>query len=199
MGYAGMVRSNYAAGDYYGQRGGNYGAGDPGILGSLFKGVTGAIGGLITGGPVGAIAGGIGGLLSSGKPAPSPQIAPPAMIPFSGGPVQLQVPQPTSRTTIGPFGSLYSSTQYAPGGSTEAQKRALIASIGGRKRRRMNVTNPKALRRALRRVTGFGKLVQRSRKAIGRAASAAGVHRRSYRGGSRGVITRSEAARALRS
>jgi hypothetical protein len=44
--------------------------------------------------------------------------------------------------------------------------------------RRMNVANPRALRRALRRVAGFGKIVKRSRRAIAMAASAVGVHHR---------------------
>ncbi|SRR5213594_4200537 len=43
--------------------------------------------------------------------------------------------------------------------------------------RRMNVANPRALRRALRRVGGFGKLTHRARRAIARAASAVGIHR----------------------
>lgn len=48
-------------------------------------------------------------------------------------------------------------------------------------RRRLNVTNSRALRRALRRVAGFGKLARRARRDIGRAASAVGVQRRSTR------------------
>jgi hypothetical protein len=43
--------------------------------------------------------------------------------------------------------------------------------------RRMNVGNARALRRSLRRVSGFAKLVKRSKRAISRAASAVGVHR----------------------
>jgi hypothetical protein len=41
----------------------------------------------------------------------------------------------------------------------------------------MNVGNARALRRSLRRVSGFAKLVKRSKRAISRAASAVGVHR----------------------
>lgn len=41
--------------------------------------------------------------------------------------------------------------------------------------RRMNVANPKALRRSLRRVAGFGKLAQRSKRDIKRAAKAIGA------------------------
>lgn len=44
--------------------------------------------------------------------------------------------------------------------------------------RRMNVTNPRALRRALRRAMGFGKIVKHMKRAIARANSAVGnVHR----------------------
>ena len=41
--------------------------------------------------------------------------------------------------------------------------------------RRMNVANPRALRRSLRRVAGFGKLAQRSKRDIRRAAKAIGA------------------------
>lgn len=41
--------------------------------------------------------------------------------------------------------------------------------------RSMNVANPQALRRSLRRVAGFGKLAQRSKKDIRRAARAIGA------------------------
>jgi hypothetical protein len=43
--------------------------------------------------------------------------------------------------------------------------------------RRMNVANPRALRRSLRRVAGFAKLTKRVRHAVSMAASAVGVHR----------------------
>lgn len=44
--------------------------------------------------------------------------------------------------------------------------------------RRMNVGNPRALRRAIRRVSGFAKLVHRVKRAVSRANSAVGnVHR----------------------
>src|SRR6266516_799919 len=40
--------------------------------------------------------------------------------------------------------------------------------------RRMNVANPRALRRAIRRVSGFGKIVKRMKRAVARANSAVG-------------------------
>src|SRR5207244_618276 len=48
--------------------------------------------------------------------------------------------------------------------------------------RRMNVANPRALRRSLRRVAGFAKLTKRVRHAVSMAASACGVHRRAAKG-----------------
>jgi hypothetical protein len=39
----------------------------------------------------------------------------------------------------------------------------------GRRRRRTNFANPKALNRAIRRVEGFGRLVQRSKKSVAKA------------------------------
>jgi hypothetical protein len=46
------------------------------------------------------------------------------------------------------------------------------------KRRRMNPANPRALRRSLRRVAGFGKLAARARRDVRRAASAIGANPR---------------------
>lgn len=48
-------------------------------------------------------------------------------------------------------------------------------------RRRMNVANVRALRRALRRVSGFGKLASRTRRDVARAATAIGVRRTATR------------------
>jgi hypothetical protein len=53
--------------------------------------------------------------------------------------------------------------------------------------RRMNVGNARALRRSLRRVAGFAKLVKRSKRAIARAAAAVGVRRGGSRKGTRGA------------
>jgi hypothetical protein len=44
--------------------------------------------------------------------------------------------------------------------------------------RRMNVANPRALRRSLRRVAGFAKLTKRVRRAVSMAASSVGVRHR---------------------
>lgn len=83
----GMSGSNYNAGDYYR---GDYYQGDPGLLGTLFKGVTGAIGGFVTGGPLGAIGGAARGLLGGGKPA-TPATGT-ALVPSLPPPPVLQAP-----------------------------------------------------------------------------------------------------------
>ena len=79
----------------------------------------------------------------------------------------------------------------APTGPT-----APMATVAGaqRKRRRMNYGNVKALRRADRRIDGFVKVARNALKhtnykVVSRSAGT--------RGGSRGVITRREASRAL--
>jgi hypothetical protein len=62
------------------------------------------------------------------------------------------------------------------------------------KSRRMNVANPRALRRSLRRVAGFAKTVKRVRSAVSRAASAVGVHR----GGRKKSVARAPSVRVVR-
>lgn len=69
-----------------------------------------------------------------------------------------------------------------PGGAilTEAGKKkamAAVAEVEGRKRRRMNVTNAKALRRAIRRQDGFVKLARRALKGSGYTIATRGSRR----------------------
>lgn len=173
MPYYGQARGDYAT---YG-----YGRGDPGFLSSLWRGVkkiaAPVIGGLI-GGPVGAVVGGLG---SGGR-------TPPIM-----SPVAPAVPRRSGTIAIGPM--RYSSqTNYPPvprfGGASmppaTAHERMASASAGagccptgyhlakdgsGRcvRNRRMNVANPKALRRSIRRTEGFVKLAKRALKGTGYA------------------------------
>jgi len=155
----------------YGQRGYR---GDPGFLSGLFKiakkFVAPVLGGII-GGPIGAVIGGLG------APAP-PKRAPPPMLPgFAGGAITfpggtqvglgfapgapgVMVP---GRGPLPPF---------APGGVGQAGRGGTLVPSGyhfakdgsGRlvRNRRMNVANPRALRRAMRRAQGFEKLARRS-------------------------------------
>lgn len=168
----------YGQGDY-GQ--GDYGQGDPGFfsfLGHLAKGVVGAASGFLKGGPIGAITGGITGFKGSGQGASG----------SGGGSVgvlhpmvvqeQLYAPPSTSHTSVG-YG-LFSHDQstggsYSGGGSSPGRygapgqpgfhqvRRGPHAGAWVRNRH-MNPTNPRALRRAIRRARGFEHL---ARKVLG--------------------------------
>ena len=150
-------------------------AGDPGFLSSLWKGikrVAPAIIGGIVGGPFGAaIGGGIGG----GGPKPQPQFPVPAgtlggAVTFPGGVSISGAFQPgvmvPGRGRLPPF------TAQGPGvlpgggrGGTMMPSGYHFAKDGsGRlvRNRRMNVANPRALRRSMRRVQGFEKLARRT-------------------------------------
>ncbi len=164
---------------YYGRPMGDYKtygyAGDPGFLSSLWKGVKKvakfAIGTAI-GGPIGgalvATAGGGGG-------------APPTQFPVAPGTIGGAVTMP---------GGMRFSTAYTPRAMVPGQGRLPpytatgpgVLPAGGRggamipsgwhyakdgsgklvRNRRMNVANPRALRRSMRRVQGFEKLARRT-------------------------------------
>jgi len=167
--------SYYGAGDYYGAGGWftDLIGGGLGVIGSVIPGVGGDIvskvGGWIKGG-------------TKNNP-PQPQVIP---ITPSTMPISMAGPPPTIQPTPGIKGTIQ---RIVPGGATGYEV------VIGKKRRRMNVGNAKALRRAIRREQGFVKLARRALKGTGYRITTRG----STRGGSRGVITRSEAARALRS
>ena len=78
------------------------------------------------------------------------------------------------------------STYVTRGGGTSRWPSGLQVHVKGTEAvpsRRMNVADARALRRALRRVAGFGKIVHRVRRAVMRAATAVGGHRRTVRKG----------------
>ena len=166
-----MPYYNAPRGDYrtYG-----YGRGDPGFLSSLWKGVkkiAGPVLGGLIGGPIGAV---IGSGLGGGKPTPTM------------GPITPALPSPQYRTRAGPFSqtSFYPPVPSMPGGTPlmpTGHERMAAASAGmgaagcprgyhlakdgsGRwvRNRRMNIANPRALRRAMRRVQGFEKMAKRT-------------------------------------
>jgi len=150
-------------------------AGDPGWLSSIWKGIKKValpiVGGLVGGIP-GALIAGAGG----GKPPKPPGTA-------------MTVPG-TYQGAVGFPGGMSISGGYVPGTIIPGQGRlppftatgAGVLPYGGRggtcapsgyhfakdgsgrmvRNRRMNVANPKALRRSLRRVQGFEKLVRRT-------------------------------------
>ena len=150
-------------------------AGDPGFLSSLWKGikrVAPAIIGGIVGGPFGAAIGaGVGG-----KPAPPTQFP---MVPQAGGgyPIAGQVTFPGGMSLSGGVmvpgkGRLPPFTARGPGVLPAGGRGGSLVPSGyhfakdgsGRlvRNRRMNVANPRALRRSMRRVQGFEKLARRT-------------------------------------
>jgi len=156
-------------GDYY--RGGR---GDPFSIGGMLSGVAkvagGVVGGFLKGGPLGAIAGGIQAFPGGAAVTPGINpVLPPPLISSAG--LLSSVPVPSGRPALPGYvqrpakGIGAAISRILPGGET--------GYVYGR-RPRMNVTNPRALRRAIRRVSGFGKLVQRSKRAIAKANTAVG-------------------------
>ena len=128
---------SYYQGDYY--------QGDPGLfgsIGSIFKGAV-KLGTSMIPGPVGAIARtAVGGIFSRQS---QPKIQPFAAVP----------PTIAPRQPMAPFRQ-----------PVNAAERARLG-LAPRKRRRMNVTNDKALRRAVRRTDGFVKLSKRALRGTG--------------------------------
>lgn len=135
----------YLQGDYY--------QGDPflgGLLKTVGRGISGAVGGFLGGGPIGAITGGVRAI--------------------SGATFTRRTPQPTSlRTPVGApvprvsIGQRFRTAGQAmiPGGVEP------FAAPPKKKYRRMNVTNDKALRRAVRRQQGFVKLAKKALQGTG--------------------------------
>ncbi len=164
---------------YYSPQAGDYKtygyAGDPGFLSSLWRGVKKIarpiLGGLI-GGPIGAI---VGGALGGRAPAPTQF----PMVPQAGGgfPIAGQVTMPGGASfAVGAMvpgrGRLPPYTATGPGVLPAGGRGGQMVPSGyhfakdgsGRlvRNRRMNVANPRALRRSMRRVQGFEKLARRT-------------------------------------
>jgi len=134
-------------------------AGDPGWLSSIWKGVKKIapriIGGLV-GGPVGAIITGAtvgGAVVAATKKAPPGLPAPPGAI---GGAVSF--PGGTTVSVAGVLPTHAAMGAHAPAGYhlDKATRSRWVRN------RRMNVANPRALRKAMRRVQGFEKLAKRT-------------------------------------
>ncbi len=150
-------------------------AGDPGFLSSLWKGIKSValpiLGGMIAG-PAGVAA---VTTVQSRKPGP-PQFSLPGIVggqvSFPGGMSVSGAFQPQGR--LPPFTA--AGPGVLPGGGQRTQPR--VAPINGMcptgyhfvksgegycvRNRRMNVANPRALRRGMRRVQGFEKLAKRT-------------------------------------
>jgi len=166
-----MSYANRPMGDYK-----TYGyAGDPGWLSSIWKGikkVAPAILGGVIGGPAGALIGAAG---SAGKPTP-PIMAPgtiggaisfPGGTSFSGAIVPYKDPRPAGgQYRLPPYTARGAGVLPYGGAGVAAPPSGYHYAKDGSGRivrnRRMNVANPRALRRSMRRVQGFEKLAKRT-------------------------------------
>ena len=164
---------------YYSPQAGDYRtygyAGDPGFLSSLWRGVKKfalpVLGGIL-GGPVGAALGGaVGGGPKPSAPSQFPmvpqapggfpivaQVTMPGGASFSGG---VMVPTGGRGGKFGGRGTALA-PQYAGGAVPSGYHFAKDGSGRLVRNRRMNVANPRALRRSMRRVQGFEKLARRT-------------------------------------
>lgn len=167
-------RSNY--GDYY--------MGDPGLLGSLWKGIKGAATGLVTGGPLGAVTGAVKAITTPATPATRIVPAPPPQIPVpSTYPGALPTPGVSgfvARTLPGgatgyqaggacPPGYHYNKALAAYERATAMGKSVKMPNVVNScvKNRRMNPLNPRALRRSVRRQKGAVTLMRRAMAGTG--------------------------------
>jgi len=141
-------------------------AGDPGFLSNVFKFVKKRVIPFVArtlGGPAGAVIGTVGGVVAgtaSRPPAGPPAAPPPGAI---GGAVSF--PGGTTVSVAGVLPSHAAVGAHAPAGYhlDKATKSRWVRN------RRMNVANPRALRKALRRTDGFVKLAKRALKGTGYA------------------------------
>lgn len=151
-----------------------YGRGDPGFLSSLWKGVkkiaAPIIGGMI-GGPFGAVIGGaIGG--GGGQPPPIRQIPQPrSSVGLNLGPISARSTDfypPVPKFSGAPMAAGARGGRAGPVGMDASGCCPVgyhMAKSGPPRcvrNRRMNVANPRALRRSMRRVQGFEKLARRT-------------------------------------
>lgn len=166
MSYARRPMGDYKTGGY---------AGDPGFLSSLWKGfkkvALPVLGGLF-GGPIGAAV--------VGAAVGTPAIRPPPQFPgtvggavtFPGGTSIGLGYQPTGVAQVPGRGRLPPFTATGPGVLPGGGRTGTMAPAGYHldkltgtrwvRNRRMNVANPRALRRSMRRVQGFEKLAKRT-------------------------------------
>jgi hypothetical protein len=179
-------------GDYYR---GDYYRGDPGILGFIGKavGTIGRIGAELLPGPVGTVARKVTSALprfGPAQPSAPPMIVPPAVAPMPALPRQTG----TAMVPMAAAGGACQVRGYHPNKAYSYAKGMPPGSYCV-KNRKTNYGNVRALRRADRRIDGFVRIARSALKHTNYKV----VSRSAGKRGSRGVITRSEAARALRS
>ena len=134
-------------------------AGDPGFLSSAWKFIKKKVVPLALrtfGGPVGgalATVAAVGAMRNGEKPRPPPRLPPPGSI---GGAVSF--PGGTTVSVAGVLPSHAAVGAHAPAGYhlDKATRSRWVRN------RRMNIANPRALRKAMRRVQGFEKLAKRT-------------------------------------
>lgn len=150
--YRGDYYRGKGRGDYY--RGGR--RGDPGFWSTIGRGL-GVVGAAIaapwTGG---ASLGVIPGLLGTGAPG-------------AGGAMNF--------TRVPKIEQITLQKQLPPGASGPFKPDVELMPGARRRYRRMNPANVKALRRSIRRLSGFGRLVKSARGAVAKAATSMQVHR----------------------
>lgn len=166
-----MSYANRPMGDYK-----TYGyAGDPGWLSSLWKGIkkVAPIIGSVIGGPIGGL---IGGVVAGKAVAQTPAFQLPGQvggqISFPGGTSVGLGYMPGTSVAVPGRGRLPPFTATGPGVLPAGGRGGQMIPSGyhfakdgsGRlvRNRRMNVANPRALRRSMRRVQGFEKLARRT-------------------------------------
>lgn len=146
-------------------------AGDPGFLSSLWKGVkkVAKIALPIFGGPVGRIVAGVGAGTAAAKILTPPTF--PGVSAFGpGGVPGVGARGPSMRGAGFEFPTTKGMAPYDPSACPPSGYHwAKDGSGRAVRNRRMNVANPRALRRALRRTDGFVKLAKRSLKGTGYA------------------------------
>lgn len=152
----------YMTGDFYRRPYGDYYRGDPGFwstIGGLAKGVVGMIPGV--GPTLSGVIGGIGSALAK-KPVAAAAgagaaIVKPGMLETATKGVSSVIKAHPVLTAAGAAGII-----GAGMGAGATKLPHLLRGGGGRRHRRMRVTNPKALRRAIRRTQGFAKLAMKT-------------------------------------
>ena len=144
-------------------------AGDPGFLSSLWKGVK-KIARFIPG-PIGVIAtaAGVAGALGGGPKMTPGLPAPTGSMPGMGfgppgafGQPWMGVQRGRAMTRLAPPNVPYAPSAAAGGVCPTGYHLAKDGSGRMVRNRRMNIANPRALRRAMRRVQGFEKLAKRT-------------------------------------
>lgn len=151
--------------------------GDPGFfssIGKIFKKVLPIAVGFATGGPIGAVVAGVGSL--AGGRVAAPAIGAPGARARGGARDRFsRVPTATLQTFPG---GAPSAALGIPSARQIAQRLVPGGATGFPRRRRMNVANPKALRRAIRRQAGFVKLARKALKGSGYTIVTRGSGRR---------------------